>query len=36
MVLPGSVFYLHPYLDHYEEYEKRKRRIGYVERSLAV
>ena len=36
MVLPGSVLYLHPYLDRYAEYETRKRRIGYVERSWAV
>lgn len=25
MYLPGSVFYLHPCIDHYTEYENRKR-----------
>ena len=25
MYLPGSVFYLHPCIDHYIEYENRKR-----------
>ena len=36
MVLPGSVFYLHPYLDRYTEYENKKRRIGNVRVTLAI
>lgn len=30
MYLPGSVYYLHPCIDHYEEYENRKRFIVNV------
>lgn len=30
LYLPGSVYYLHPCMDHYEEYERTKRVLGDV------
>lgn len=36
LYLPGTVYYLHPCMDHYEEYEKTKRILGDVDSGLII
>lgn len=36
LYLPGTVYYLHPCMDHYEEYEKTKRILGDVGFGLII